>query len=91
MDFNEGDMNELDLDVSKLKTCMADESTSMALKNELAEAGKAGVQVTPTFYIGTLDSAGHSIEVKAVLQGAQPFSAFKQALEAVLHGVKAES
>jgi predicted DsbA family dithiol-disulfide isomerase len=54
------------------------------VRKDLNDAQKAGVTGTPTFFLGLTDPK--STEVKSIrkLVGAQPYAAFKDAIDSLL-------
>jgi len=65
----------LGLNLSSFNTCIEDPDQEAEVKNDLADAGKAGASGTPTFVIGKSTDDG-VIDGKLVV-GAQPLSAFE--------------
>ncbi len=74
---------DLGLDMSRFKDCLESGKSVDEIKKDMAEAHKAGITGTPTFLIGFSEPDG---KVKAVkkLSGAQPYIAFKDAIESAL-------
>ncbi len=66
---------DLKLDSSAFTTCLDQGEYAQRVQDEAAEAQKRGVTGTPTFFVN---------DTKLV--GAQPFEAFKTAIEAALKG-----
>jgi protein-disulfide isomerase len=56
------------------------------IRQDIAEGRQAGATGTPTFYVGFTPAAGKKMPVITMLSGAQPYSAFKQVIEAALLG-----
>ena len=73
--------DDLGLNTATLKTCMDDKNEEDEVKKDLADANAAGATGTPTFFIGK--STGNGIIEGTKIVGAQPFSAFKQAIDAI--------
>lgn len=73
--------DDLGLNTATLKTCMDDKKQEDEVKKDLADANAAGATGTPTFFIGK--STGNGIIEGTKIVGAQPLSAFKQAIDAV--------
>lgn len=67
----------LGLDATKFNTCLDSGETSSEVQKDLADGQAAGVQGTPSFFIGKTD--GSSAQMIA---GAYPFSAFQQIIGA---------
>ena len=74
---------ELGLDMAKFKECLDSGKTAGDVKKRMAEGQKAGITGTPAFLLGFIEPDG---KVKAVkkLSGAQPYTAFKAAIEELL-------
>lgn len=72
------------LDLGKFQSCLAGGAQGFDARKDLAEASRARVRGTPTFFLGL--TAPDSLEVKAVdvVMGAQPYLAFKMAIERLL-------
>jgi len=70
----------LKLDMSKFNACLDGGKSAGEIKKDMAEAQKSGISSTPSFLLGFIESDG---KVKAVklIKGAQPFSAFKTAMD----------
>jgi len=68
-----GYASDLSLDTSKFDSCLDSGKYASEVRKDLADGGKAGISGTPSFIIN-----GQK------LVGAQPFSAFEQAIEAAL-------
>ena len=75
---------ELGMDRAKFERCLAQGTYAAKVRNGMRAGEKAGVRGTPTFFVGL--TAPNSSEVKAVrrLVGAQPYSAFKTAIDELL-------
>jgi protein-disulfide isomerase len=77
----------LGLDMTAFDRCVASGKHADAVRKDLAEAQRLQVTGTPTFFIG-VTGPGDS-EMKATrLVGAQPYSAFKAAIERLLAAPK---
>jgi protein-disulfide isomerase len=51
---------------------------------DVSEGQRAGVTGTPTFFMGLTPQRGSSMQALRVVEGAQPYPAFKQAIDGVL-------
>jgi protein-disulfide isomerase len=77
---------EIGLKMPAFEQCMASAKYADAIKKDLAEAARLQVTGTPTFFIGVTGANG---EMKATrLVGAQPYSAFKAAIDRLLAAAK---
>jgi protein-disulfide isomerase len=72
----------LSLDVDQFQACLKAGIYADRVRRDLAEAQKAGLRGTPSFLLGRLEDG--KLRVLRVLHGAQPFNAFKVAIEAAL-------
>lgn len=68
----------LNLDMSKWNSCLNDTKIKDEISKDASDGTTAGVQGTPTYFIGN-DKNGY-----VMLVGAQPYDAFKQAIDAEL-------
>lgn len=75
--------SEAGLNVEALRACLASGRTEAAVRQSVAAAGQLGATGTPTFFIGVRDGNPDQIRVIRALAGAQPYSEFEKALEAV--------
>jgi len=72
------------LNGQKFKTCLDSGKYAAKLRKDLADAQKAGVNGTPTFFIGLSDSKGFEIKAVRKITGAQNYAAFKDAIDTLL-------
>ena len=78
---------EIGLTMPAFEQCIASGKHAEAIKNNLAEAQRLQVTGTPTFFIGVRESTNS--EMKATkLVGAQPYSAFRAAIDRLLTAPK---
>jgi len=76
------------LDVAKFDECMASGRQAEAIRKDMAQAQKVGVTGTPGFLLARTDpSDPKKVRGISVLRGAQPFDAFKAAIESALKEV----
>jgi protein-disulfide isomerase len=74
----------LGLDMPVYQRCMVTQSASPArVRQDQAEGLRAGISGTPTFFIGTMTTTG-KVHVLKRMVGAQPYAAFKTALDGLL-------
>ncbi len=76
------------LDTAKLDSCVASARFVPAIQRSAAEAAKMEISGTPTFVIGTAAPDGQMVSVKTTVIGAQPFAAFRSALDPLLTQTK---
>ena len=75
---------ELGLDMSNFRSCMEERRFEKEIRSDLQDAKQLSVTATPSFVIGLTPSEGQPMTVLQSLRGAQPFSQFKQVLDALL-------
>jgi protein-disulfide isomerase len=54
------------------------------VRKDLADAQKAGATGTPTFFLGRTDPNSTDVKTVRKLVGAQPYAAFKDAIDTLL-------
>lgn len=74
----------LALDTAKFQQCFDGGKYAAKVRKDLNDAQKAGVTGTPTFFLGLTDSKGSEIRSVRKLVGAQPYAAFKDAIDTLL-------
>ena len=75
----------LALDLSAFQTCLDSGRHASKIRGDLAEGQKAGVQGTPTFFLALTEPHDDSkVTAIRVIRGAQPYEAFRQAIESLL-------
>jgi protein-disulfide isomerase len=72
------------LDVQKFDECMNSGRQAAAIRLNIAEAQKAGVSGTPTFFLAYTDPKSSTIKTVRRLTGAQPFAAFQAEIDKLL-------
>lgn len=73
----------LGLDVKSFEECLSSDRFAGLVRSNMAEGQKAGVSGTPSFVLARTDPDDPSqVEGIAFIRGAQPFTAFQQAIEA---------
>jgi len=77
----------LGLDTTKFKDCLESGEQSEEIKKRMAEGQKVGITGTPAFLIGITGPDGKVKAVKKIV-GAQPYTAFKDAIEELLKSPK---
>jgi protein-disulfide isomerase len=70
------------LDMAEYKDCYSSNKYQDQVDLDFQEGVQAGVSGTPSFLLTYVDSTGE--EVSQLLEGAQPFSVFQQAIDAAL-------
>jgi len=76
------------LDMPKFKECLDSGKTADEIKKDTAEGQKAGVSGTPSSLLGWVQPDGKTVKAVKIVKGAQPYSAFKDAIESLLKSEK---
>lgn len=74
----------LGLDMPKFKDCLDSGKHADEIKKDMAEGQKAGVSGTPSSLIGWVQDDGKTVKALKIVKGAQPYAAFKDAIESLL-------
>ena len=74
----------LGLDMPKFKECLDSGKHADEIKKDIAEGQKAGVSGTPSSLIGWVQDDGTTVKAVKIVKGAQPYAAFKEAIESLL-------
>lgn len=74
----------LGLDLSSFQQCLDSGKHAARVRKDMAEGQRAGVGGTPTFFLGLTEPSDGKVKALRKLVGAQPYSSFKEALDAVL-------
>lgn len=74
----------LGLDVPKFQECVDSGKYTPQVRKDLEEALKAGVSGTPTFFLGRTERNDPNIKATKMLEGAQPYPSFKEAIDSLL-------
>lgn len=72
------------LDVTKFEECVNSGRQAAAIRQDMAEAQKAGVTGTPTFFLAYTDPKSSKVKTVRRLTGAQPYSSFKMEIDKLL-------
>lgn len=83
-----GHATALGLDLPKFRQCLESGRHTAQVRRDLTDGETAGVRGTPTFFLGVMEASGSTVKVVRVIRGAQPFSAFKATIDAVLAAPK---
>lgn len=73
----------LNLNVGQFQTCLDSGRYAADVQADMADAGKMGINGTPTFLFGTVQPDG-TVKVVKKMVGAQPYAAFKAAIDAAI-------
>ncbi len=74
------------LDVGKFRSCLESGTHAEAVKASVARIQELHISGTPMFLIGRTEAGGNAVSVQRVVEGAQPYEAFKAAIDAVAAG-----
>ena len=81
----DGHAEAIGIDVEEFSQCMQEGRHAAAIRKDMVEARKAGATGTPSFVLARTDpDDAAKVTGIAFLRGAQPFSAFKAAIESAL-------
>ncbi len=72
----------LKLEPAAFASCLNDPTAAAEVDNDLSYGQSVGVQGTPSFFVGRIDS-GQVVDARAI-SGAKPFTVFAQAIDALL-------
>jgi protein-disulfide isomerase len=72
------------LDAGKFKSCLESGKYTAKVRKDLNDAQKAGATGTPTFFLGRTDPKSSDVRSVRKLVGAQPYAAFKDAIDTLM-------
>jgi protein-disulfide isomerase len=72
------------LDAAKFEECLNSGREAANVRSDMAQAEKAGLTGTPSFFLAYTDPKGTKIKTVSRLTGAQPYAAFKAAIDKLL-------
>jgi protein-disulfide isomerase len=72
------------LDVEKFNQCLDSGKFADQIRKEQAEGQQAGVNGTPSFFLGLTDPKSSEVKVARTITGAQAFGSFKAAIDSLL-------
>ena len=78
----------LALEMSKFQQCLDSGKHAAKIRKDLADGQKAGVQGTPSFFLALTEPNDEMVKAVRVIRGAQPYAAFKAAIDSILAGQK---
>ena len=76
------------LNLPAFQQCLNSGKHAGEIRKDLEEGQQAGVNGTPTFFLGLQEADGKTIKVLRTILGAQPYAQFKQAIEGALNQMK---
>ena len=74
----------INLDLEKYDKCVVDKTQEAEIQKDIAEGQKIGVRGTPSFGLAYTNPNGSKVKVMQVIRGAQPYTAFKKAIDGML-------
>jgi protein-disulfide isomerase len=74
----------LKIDPVAFRACVESTKHEALIREDIAEAQAGGVRGTPVFVLAYTDPKGQAVTPVRVIVGAQPFEAFKEAIDALL-------
>src|SRR3989449_11351482 len=74
----------LGLDLPKFQQCLDSGKHAGKIRSDLADGQKAGVQGTPTFFLGLTEPNDTKVKAVRIIRGAQPYTVFKEAIDSLL-------
>lgn len=72
------------LDLAKFRDCVRAEKYAAAIRKDLEEGNRVGVNGTPTFLLGRTEPSATAMKVSQIMSGAQPYERFKEAIDGLL-------
>jgi len=69
---------------ANFQQCLDSGKYAVKVRRDWADARKAGVAGTPTFFLGPTKRNGSQVRALRKLVGAQPYAAFKEAIDSLL-------
>jgi protein-disulfide isomerase len=83
------DVKAVGIDAKAFKACLDSDKYAGMIDASIAEGSSLGIRGTPGFFLGKTDLNDHGkIQATEMLVGAQPFAAFKQAIDKILNEEK---
>ena len=79
-----GHAEALKLSMPKFQQCLDSTKHAAKIRKDIADGQKAGVQGTPTFFLALSGPDEQAVKVVRIIRGAQPYTAFKQAIDGLL-------
>jgi len=76
------------LSLSAFQQCLDSGKHAAEIRKDMEHGQRAGVNGTPTFFLGVQDSDGENVKVLRAIVGAQPYVQFKEAIESALSQMK---
>ena len=80
----EPNVQALKLDLKEFRQCLDSGTQAMKIHKDIAEGQKAGIKGAPTFFLGFTEPNDSKIKVLKVIEGAQEFATFQEAMHSLL-------
>ncbi len=74
----------LGLNSQTFQQCLDGGKYTTKIRMDLEDGKKFGVSATPTFFLGLTDPQSTEVKVLRIIRGAQPYQAFKEAIDGLL-------
>ena len=74
----------LGLDVPKFQQCLDSGKYTVKVRENAADGKRAGVRGTPAFFLGLTDPEEPKLKGVTFVNGAQPYTTFKEAIDKLL-------
>ena len=74
----------LGLDMATFQVCVESGKYATTIRQGLADGQRAGVNGTPTIFLGLMEPNNPKVKVVGMLVGAQPYSSFREAIDRLL-------
>lgn len=78
----------LGLDLPSFQQCLDGGKYAAKVRKGMSDGRTATVKGTPTFFLGFTEADDLKVKAVRVIRGAQPYAAFKEAIESLLSGEK---
>jgi protein-disulfide isomerase len=72
------------LDRARFQQCLDSDKPAADIRASIADAERVGISGTPTFMLGLTEPKNGKVKIVQVLRGAQPYTAFKTVIDALL-------
>ena len=76
------------LNLPAFQQCLKSGKHAGEIRKDLEDGQKAGVNGTPTFFLGLQEADGKTIKVLRTILGAQPYPQFNEAIEGALNHMR---
>src|SRR5437016_12566149 len=74
----------LGVDLPRSHQCLDSGNHAGKIRSDVADGQKAGVQGTPTFFLGLTEPNDPKVKAVRIIRGAQPYTVFKEAIDSLL-------